>query len=1154
MNQSLFFVSNDIKHQQQSGKSTLVRSSIFSLSTFHFLLFLLCFQTVNAQLNPVFLKQYTEQNGVPGAEVNRILPDHFGFIWLGTINGLAVYDGYEFKRFFNDPNDTASIEGLVVWSVFEDSKGRIWVGTGQSHLNMYNPVTKKFRRYNIENLIDHPATVEVGVTAISEDGNGTIWLGVSSQYGQEIKTGLLYYDEAGDKIETLVPNNSPEVSNVLRMKNDAEGNIWFLSYRGWFKIEKSKKLRRISAFDKYFTGNEFPTDFAFGPSAHEWMITNRGKLFEINLADSTAKIHQVLNVPEDNFRNNIKIDDQQRIWIGTYAGVFRYQIKTGVVESFANSAQNPLENSVIFDIAIDSFGTAWIGTGDKGLFKYEERALFTSLQHSKKEKNSITPGWANLISNVSGNKICIATNDQGIAAVNIIDPATGKIESFTSTNYFPGVYSVFGLYEEVPGELLISTNRGLLRLSTTAKKLLPLNDPEFPATVPINRFYKDGKDNLWLSTANGLYRRRKSEKQFSRYDLSKLKGSNESSNEISMAFESRRGGLWLTTNNGLFFYSYETDSIERHGLDKTAGDVFVTQDINSLYESNDSTVWIGGWQGGLCRYNPLTKKMKTYTRDDGLPSMSVQAILSDEKNNSLWLSTFDGICLFKIDTEQFINFNISDGIQGQLFADGSMLKTPDNDFAFGGSNGVTIFRPDNITRNSTIPKVFLTDLKLFNKSVFPGEKSVLRKPIFETNEIVLAHNQDNISLDFIALHYSDPAKNKYLYKLENYDEDWREAGSQHTAFYPGLSPGSYNFIVKASNNNGVWNETGARLKIIVLKPWWRTGWAYAGYILLLVIFLVLFNNYMRNRLISQERERNRAKELAQAKEIEKAYHNLGEAHEALKATQAQLIQSEKMASLGELTAGIAHEIQNPLNFINNFSDVSMELLGEMETELNNGNKEEAKQLASEVKTNLEKVIHHGKRADSIVKGMLQHSRSNSGIKEPVDLNAMADEYLRLAYQGMRAKDPQGTANKSFNAHFETDFDPAVGTVQLVPQDICRVLLNIYNNAFYAVYDKQKTASNGYTPLVQVSTRKKGNHVEIRVKDNGNGIQDKVADKIFQPFFTTKPTGQGTGLGLSISYDIIKAHGGEIKINSKPGEGAEFVITIPYENYNLSDAL
>jgi signal transduction histidine kinase len=260
--------------------------------------------------------------------------------------------------------------------------------------------------------------------------------------------------------------------------------------------------------------------------------------------------------------------------------------------------------------------------------------------------------------------------------------------------------------------------------------------------------------------------------------------------------------------------------------------------------------------------------------------------------------------------------------------------------------------------------------------------------------------------------------------------------------------------------------------------------------------------------------------------------------ENLRSTQSQLIQSEKMASLGELTAGIAHEIQNPLNFVNNFSEVNKELVDELKSELATGNTQQAKEIADDIKDNSEKINHHGKRADAIVKGMLQHSRSSSGVKEPTNINALADEYLRLAYHGLRAKD------KSFNATLKTDYDETIGTINIIPQDIGRAVLNLITNAFYAVTEKKKHLGDGYEPTVSISTKKINSKIEIKVADNGNGIPQKVLDKIFQPFFTTKPTGQGTGLGLSLSYDIIKAHGGELKVETKESEGSEFVILLP----------
>ncbi len=328
------------------------------------------------------------------------------------------------------------------------------------------------------------------------------------------------------------------------------------------------------------------------------------------------------------------------------------------------------------------------------------------------------------------------------------------------------------------------------------------------------------------------------------------------------------------------------------------------------------------------------------------------------------------------------------------------------------------------------------------------------------------------------------------------------------------------------------------------------------FVLFFSLILFMRYNIMRKENAQKQLDNER---LAKEKEIEKSElieqqkiqlekdvaertAELKQSLEDLKLSQSQLIQSEKMASLGELTAGIAHEIQNPLNFVNNFSEVSTELIDEMNAEIDKGNLGDAKEIANDLKQNLEKINHHGKRAGDIVKGMLQHSRSSSATKEPTNINKLADEYLRLAYHGLRAKD------KSFNATMKTDFDETIGNINIIPQDIGRVILNLITNAFYATNEKQKQNIPGYEPTVTVSTSlsfgEGRGEVKIKVADNGNGIPQKILDKIFQPFFTTKPTGQGTGLGLSLSYDIVKAHGGELKVETQDGDGTTFIIILP----------
>ena len=332
----------------------------------------------------------------------------------------------------------------------------------------------------------------------------------------------------------------------------------------------------------------------------------------------------------------------------------------------------------------------------------------------------------------------------------------------------------------------------------------------------------------------------------------------------------------------------------------------------------------------------------------------------------------------------------------------------------------------------------------------------------------------------------------------------------------------------------VTKEEARQQEIAAARAAYQTQLKQYGLLASLGVFLLLALFLYRNNI-----NRKKANELLQQQktQVEVQKKNLEQALTELKSTQAQLIQSEKMASLGELTAGIAHEIQNPLNFVNNFSELSGELIEEMNVELNKGDIEEAKAISADIKQNLEKINHHGKRADAIVKGMLQHSQSGSGVKESTDINALADEYLRLAYHGLKAKD------NSFNATLKTDFDQTIGNINIIPHDMGRVILNLIANAFYAVNEKSKQGIADYEPTVSVSTKKEGNKVLIFVEDNGTGIPEKILNKIFQPFFTSKPTGQGTGLGLSLSYDIVKAHSGDIKVKSEMGSGSTFCISL-----------
>ena len=962
------------------------------------------------QLNSGNLTQFTENDGLPGAQVNKLLADRFGYIWVGTINGLARFDGYEFKRFYSNPNNTGSIHGLIIWSLFEDHEGHIWAGSSPSFLNEYDPVLKTFRQHEFAHLIEHAANVELIVAAMAEDNKGRIYFGVDTYLNEKITSALLYKDEKNGKIKPFTSADGVAIENIVSMTKEKSGNIWFLSGSGLFRIDTAGKITRIGVMEPEFRkNNEVPADIKVDNHGHLWLITTTSRLYDFNPATGTYTIwlSDKLSTPAENsfMRNVVAADSSGNIWVATNSGLQYFDRRTGKFSVFNSGVKKQFEHTRANHLIVDSFGTLWIGSSADGLLKYDNKAQFRSYMYDKGDKNSITSGWANFFYESSDGKIWIGTSGSSLTSgINVLDTRTGLLMPIPFSRFSGRLDGVFSIWEKTPGELYIAGFKQLFTLSEKTYKITPVSLPGAPDTITILYHLKDSRKNEWLCTLTGLFKKSKDATIFKRYDLSKIDGSDVSSNQITKAYESKKHGLWLTTDNGLFLYNYDNDKIERHAFDKSQGEILVTQDVNSFYEDSDGTAWVGTWQGGFSRYDVETKKIFTYTRDDGLPSMSIQSILPDEKNNSLWLSTFEGLSRFNMKTRQFNNFSTADGIQGQLFADGSFLKTSKGLFAFGGSNGITIFNPDGINKNSLPPKVFLTELKVLNQTVVPGKGSVLKRPVYESDQVMLPYNSNNISIEFSALHYSNPAKNRISYKLENYDNEWRDAGSQHAAFYQNLPSGEYVFRVKAANDKGVWNQQGASIKIIIRLPWWKSTLASIAYGLLLACIIYFAYRYFHNRSVQKERERSRARELEQAKEIEKAYYELAETHEALKSTQTQLIQSEKMASLGTLTAGIAHEIQNPLNFINNFSEVNTDLIDELQKELNTGNKEAAINISSDIKENEKRIVSHGKRASAIVKGMLQHSRSSSSLMELTDINALADEYLRLAYHGLRAKD------------------------------------------------------------------------------------------------------------------------------------------------------
>ncbi|HLO81681.1 MAG TPA: ATP-binding protein, partial [Chitinophagaceae bacterium] len=598
---------------------------------------------------------------------------------------------------------------------------------------------------------------------------------------------------------------------------------------------------------------------------------------------------------------------------------------------------------------------------------------------------------------------------------------------------------------------------------------------------------KDRKNNLWIATSASLKKYNADKGNFSTY----LKDY-----AVKSVFKDASGRLWAGSVNGLFYLDEEKDHFNSFTTPNSPNGI---EQILSILEDNEKNLWITT-SNSIVRLNADRDNIRLYNADYG--------ILSSSWN---WLN----------------NYKAADG---RLF--------------IGGSKGYYLVNPGDIVDRRIPHTLNFSGLKIGDKEIYPAENAIISLPFSKLEKIELPYSQNTFTVDFNAVDFYSSGAIRYFYLLEGFGKDWHDIGSEHKASFFGVPPGNYTLRIRAINSEGSLAEK--KMTIVITPPWWRTWWAYMVYAFMFLLAGLGIYKFQKQNILAKERKRTQERELAQAKEIEKAYTEL-------KSTQAQLIQAEKMASLGELTAGIAHEIQNPLNFVNNFSQLNTELVAELQETLRHREEHgDAEEILQSILDNEQKILHHGKRADAIVKGMIQHSRASSGQKQLTDINALCDEYLRLAYHGIRAKD------QSFNSSFHFEADNDLPKINVVPQDIGRVMLNLINNAFYAVNEKSKTGMPDYRPEIVVTTKLvnsqknepispvpngRQDSVMITVRDNGNGVPENIVQKIFQPFFTTKPTGEGTGLGLSLSYDIIKAHGGEIKVESKEGLGTTFTVIL-----------
>ena len=1256
------------------------------------------------------VERLTSDAGLSSNSAISIAQDAQGFMWFGTWGGLNRYDGSSFKTFYHDPTDPTSLPHDWAESLYVDGEGTLWVGMhAGGGLARFDPATETFTRFSFRDDLDDPA--QDIVTVILEDHAGTFWVGTHG--------GLIRFDrETGAFTRYLHdPDDPTSLSNdqVRAMYVDRSGTFWVgtgsatptetpagLGGLNRFDPATGRFIRYLHDPDNPITLFDNKVQSIFEDARGTLWVGTFGRVlnrmdrqsgtFERLMFDPTTP-DRLVRPPVSSLLNLCSVDCGQLtfihehpsglLWIGSNRdGLLLYDAEQNrVVRRYhADAADAALRfgtNSAwSFHASVD--GTVWVGNAGVG----GVHRLVPAVQrfaHLRADPANLNHRGVRQIIATRDGMVWMATWDGGL---NRFDPATQAYTHYRPDPADPNSLSdldVHSIYEDRQGLLWVGTGAGVLNRfdRATGRFTHYRHDPTDPHSIGSGdvlgiRETQDG--TFWIVLDfGGLDHFAPETGRFTHYRHDLADSNSLSSDGVFDLLEDQNGDLWVGTFSGLDRIVRDpatgTISCERH-LPGTW--------VAHLYEDREGRFWVGTFNAGLLLFDRATGGFTRFTRADGLPENSIRSIVEDEAGH-LWISTPNRLVRFEPEARTFFVFDPADGLPNIEFLARSVARGHDGTLYFGGRGGITAFDPAPASEDPP-PKTTLTGLRLRNTPVVPGPDAPLQQPLFQADEIILTHTQNDFTIDYLGLDYRRPGRIRYQYVLEGHDAGWVDARAQHSARYAAVPPGDYVFRVRAASRFGVWHGEPTSVRVTVLPPWWRTRWAYLLYALILGVGIFAVDRLQRRRVIKkeranaeieqarlreeaaerireseqrfrelfeaspdaifvedfegkvldvnpaacrlhgleraqligqnvstlvppeerehamellarmvagdldriegkswtveeekvpveisvsqvtyarepalllhvrditerkqaeEERERARERELEQAREIEKAYNQLKDA-------QRQLIQSEKMASLGQMTAGIAHEIKNPLNFVNNFAQLSVDLADELADELDAGTdktvaeiRDDLGEILANLKQNAAIINEHGRRADGIVKSMLEHARSTPGERRATDLNALLDEYVNLAFHGMRAQ------QQGFRCDIERKYDETVGKLDLAPKEIGRVFQNLLKNAFEAVREQALKDNRDYLPTVRVSTRPLDGGVEIRVGDNGPGIPPEIQDKIFEPFFTTKPTGSGTGLGLSLAYDIVtQGHGGTLAVEPTEGEGATLVITLP----------
>lgn len=1057
------------------------------------------------------------EQGLSFGLVNNMIKDQLGFVWMATAAGLNRFDGNHFNNYFPEPGKKNAVASGSILGLIEDSLHNIWIGTDNG-LSRYNIKADSFTNFKSLNTDLSSNTFIIPFWATEEE-----------VYCIESSSIITAYNTRTLSRQVLVNHfDNDENKDYLRYSfsvlDSVNQCIWMLAKGGLLEISLSTG-KQVLHPGNYYDAPAMRYDF----NRNLIWLNAGGGLLQFTLSNKQFRIVDALKEKDYEPYAGFDIDREGRVWAATVKkGILIYNPSDGSVSRpFPDTVNQQMVSQANMCLYCDRLGITWTGNWAlKGVYQLNPFKAcvkrFTTDSAGVFALSALSIG--NMLNGPRGN-LWISTEH----GIDVFDPKTDHFRIYTAKD-FPGMKGKY-----------ISP----VLIDTVSQKVLICSGPPYALTEMNlktrqirNIFFRDSMDHV-VSTDNEDFDN--TVFQYKQGTIIYIKNQGifllkKDSSLARLVIGLRQENvtyIMISPDGHLFLHLYGTP-LNLTYTDQAGKWIRSVSLLDSLewsgifYDQADSTYWVGSTKR-LIHYNNQLQELHSYGENDGFPGISASGILADNLGN-IWFNNNQGdLSRLSISTGKIISLSGKDGLQKQRFNWNSPhVKDVYGNLYFAGNAGIDEVSPEKLQENYPPSFVYLRAVQINDESFSPPSG------VNDLPDLSLDYFQNRINIEAGTIDFFSNNFNIRC-RIEGITENWQYGPASNPISLDGVSPGNYRVSMQASNALNEYNGPEKTIQIHIYPPWWKTWWGYGLFILLAGIVFWTFFQYRSRRL----KERNTELEenvLHRTKELK---HSL----EELRETQAQLIQREKMASLGELTAGIAHEIQNPLNFVNNFSEVNMELTTELKDELAKMNldvkdKTLLEEIAGNITENEQKINHHGKRADAIVKGMLQHSRTSTGLKEPTSINELADEFLRLAYHGLRAK------NNTFNATMKTDFDPGIQKINIVAQDIGRVLLNLYTNAFYALAEKTKLAIPGYDPVITVTTKKLADKIEIRIQDNGMGIPGKLLDKIFQPFFTTKPAGEGTGLGLSLSYDIVKAHSGELKVETEEEKSSLFTIYLP----------